>query len=63
VTAATTTTTLAAPRGAHSAMTGGAIRVQQLEVDLPLREIDAAQAHAHAVAQLPAPPGALSHQS
>ena len=53
----------ATTRCAHRAVRSGGIGVEQLEIDLPLREIDPAQAHAHRIAHLPAPAGALPHES
>jgi len=38
------------------------MRIEQFEIDLPLREINAVQAHSHRIAQLPAASGALTHQ-
>ena len=44
-------------------MRGAGLPVQQFEIDLALREVDARQAHAHGIAHLPAPAGALPDEA
>ncbi|HLZ98015.1 MAG TPA: hypothetical protein VKP66_08680, partial [Steroidobacteraceae bacterium] len=53
----------AKPRCAHRAARRRRIPVEQLEIDLALRQIDAAQAHAHFVAHLPASSRPLADQA
>ena len=61
--AAIASSTRAAPRRPYRAVSRRALPIQQFEVDLALREIDPAQSHVHRIAQLPAPAGALAHQT
>src|SRR5271170_242060 len=52
-----------APRRAHGAVSSSRIRLDQIEIDLTLREIDAREAHAYRVSHLPAPARALTDQA
>jgi hypothetical protein len=55
--------TRAAARRAHRAVPDRPIRVEQLEIDLALREIHSAQTHPYRITELPTPAGTLTHQA